>query len=449
MNLFKNILFGFVNPLHIALGILVITLLIIAFIYRKKIYLFGGILVLVGALVLGSLSVFLFKKVNNPFRPLTSTAVFKKMEYIQHLQLVAHYSEEIVMIGTEEKVRQIVERREKELKIAESTVARFEDSIQFYKGKIGEIYQTVDDEQKSLSASLKVIEEYQECYKAFFKDGQSIDSTSWICNKELEIFKVAGSESMLEMLFGQYKKSYREWVLAQSNFDNKTWKQLPKLGERLKERKKQKDELGIFQSELSRKHGLLCSAIESRLSRQWNTISENTLSKLDTKKAKKEQAGKYLALLETAEDGHKKALKTQKTAQDRLAEAKTELIFAEELGEDLEPELLVILPAEVSVYIDMSEIVIHEDSLEKGVVYVRLPELKFDPVLVDLPEDSVVYQLDRKDSEFQSSQQGAYYELFSQLKEAVLDLEVESKKKAIENGILEEGDKMIKEYEKH
>ena len=127
-----------------------------------------------------------------------------------------------------------------------------------------------------------------------------------------------------------------------------------------------------------------------------------------------------------------------------MIEAEQELKFAEEDSAAIDPEVLIILPATVSVYIDMKKVVTEKEG--DSLLVITLPPIEFDPVLIDLPTDSAVYKLDSRDSEWVTSQQGAYYDLFGQLKEAILQKEQEVRDKAVENGIVEEGQKMAREY---
>ncbi|MEL7533691.1 MAG: DUF4230 domain-containing protein, partial [Bacteroidota bacterium] len=107
---------------------------------------------------------------------------------------------------------------------------------------------------------------------------------------------------------------------------------------------------------------------------------------------------------------------------------------------------LFIVPIAVSVYIDMEQVLINEELDADSNLVINLPPLQFNPVIIDLPTDSAVYKLARGKKSTVASEQGAYYDLFGQLKVAIIEKEAEAVLKAAENGILEEGRTMAENY---
>ncbi|MEM6698275.1 MAG: DUF4230 domain-containing protein, partial [Bacteroidota bacterium] len=117
--------------------------------------------------------------------------------------------------------------------------------------------------------------------------------------------------------------------------------------------------------------------------------------------------------------------------------------FAKEKNIDIEPEILIVVPAEISSYIDMAEIKIRRD--ESDTVHVLLPPILMDSVMIDLKDDAI-YDLDKKKKELVATEQGAYFDIFGQMKDAILEKEQLVKEQAIENGILTQGEEMAKSY---
>jgi len=100
----------------IILGAVVFVIIVLLLIFRNKSKrLFSttsGILAFISITVLLSSA---FHSISKPDKkPMSSTEMFKKMEYIEHLKLVSFYSEEVLILGTKENVQRIVDNLEKE-----------------------------------------------------------------------------------------------------------------------------------------------------------------------------------------------------------------------------------------------------------------------------------------------------------------------------------------------
>ncbi len=93
------------------LGLLILIILTL-FLKQKRVLITAALLL--GAAGLAFLFLHNYKK-RNPLQPMTSASMFKKMDYIEHLKLVSFYSEEIVVLGTKEKVQKIVDKLERQL----------------------------------------------------------------------------------------------------------------------------------------------------------------------------------------------------------------------------------------------------------------------------------------------------------------------------------------------
>ena len=82
---------------------------------------------------------------------------------------------------------------------------------------------------------------------------------------------------------------------------------------------------------------------------------------------------------------------------------------------------------------------------EFDTVHILLPPIQMDSVVIDLKDDAI-YDLDKDEKEWVATQQGAYFDIFGQLKDALLEKEQIIKEKASENGILIQGKAMAKSY---
>ncbi|MEM6806156.1 MAG: DUF4230 domain-containing protein [Bacteroidota bacterium] len=436
-------MFLFKNPTFLLI-LIPIGFLLLIFLNKNK-YLLWTIVLIVGIGVIGNLGRGFYKKIKKPFKPLSSTVVFKKMEYMEHLQLVSHYSEEIVLIGTDEKVRKLVKRLEEEAKNIQQNVSLLNDSILRYQAEIKQIFERVDNKQTEAKLAFESSLQIKLCVDNLSEKGIH-RKTGFAALPCIDNWLKNTKDTVGMSLYTSYQSAYNDWKKLNDEFQDKSWKKKNALFKNWRERKTFKEKLGPLYSNLKKKHSLLVELLNARIDPELDKLGNEILTKGKLKKEKKKEAELFLTKLKAAEKELKRESKSLLNKEEKLSEARIELAYAEVVGEDIEPELLVILPAEVSVYLDMREVKIHEDSLEVGIVYVQLPELHFDPVLIDLPEDSAVYQLDKKKTELHTSRQGAYYDLFSQLKEGILELESEVKEKARRKGILDEGEKMAKTY---
>ncbi|MEL6718497.1 MAG: DUF4230 domain-containing protein [Bacteroidota bacterium] len=231
-----------------------------------------------------------------------------------------------------------------------------------------------------------------------------------------------------------YKYKYDSLLL---NFNTKPWKSGNK------KRKEYKEELEQWKERFIQTKANLASRLQAKVA-----LKENHYQNLKRENKKKEsifktQKKEALTTIDKARKQWEKTVeKLQKTTY-KLQEARVELAFAKEKNIDIEPEILIVVPAEVSSYIDMAAIKIRKD--ESDTVHILLPTIQMDSVIIELKDDAI-YDLDKKEKEWMATQQGAYFDIFGQLKDALLEKEQLIKEKAQENGILTQGEEMAKSY---
>ena len=148
----------------------------------------------------------------------------------------------------------------------------------------------------------------------------------------------------------------------------------------------------------------------------------------------------YDAILDLYED----AEKDLKNKQKKLASAEEELQRALLSGQDsINPQLLIIVPAEISSYIDLRELRIG-DRILGDTLQVLMPEVKLDSVIIDLDSTAEYFDLGGRKLTFSGS--GVYYEVYEQLRDGINETEGIVKRKAIEAGIYEETRKLAFQY---
>ena len=371
--------------------------------------------------------------------PLTSTSIFKKMEYIEHLKLVSFYSEEVVVLGTKEKVLRIVERLERDTQEINNQLALDNARIIRQEEALDSLFNAIGENTDQLTAKKSAMKISRENYKSFrdckLKKGKCPLAT--------------GDDPSLQLLYHVYLSADSAHKASKAVFDAAPWKQIrerPRRKKRAQMRQELKSKMDSLFQDLTEKHQLLANKLKRDLETEEKKWDDQM--KLSNRQQKRRRQW-VKDLKKQRDDSWKKWEKTlakKQKLENKLEEARLELAFAQEAGNEIDPEVLIILPSEVAVYIDMKEVTMEPRGAGDSLLVITLPEIRFDSVFIELPTDSAVYKLDSKGTEWVTSQQGAYYDLFGQLKEAVLQKEKEVLAKAIENNIVEEGRQMAETY---
>lgn len=435
-------LFKLLFSLPVILSTASVIVLLIAlrlFILRKQGQLFRTVATLLIGLGLLAFFYTYQKKQKKKVQPLTSVAMFKKMEYLEHLKLVSFYSEEVVVLGTKEKVQKLVDKLNRqfdEWKVKARVKELFIDSLQ---NEIDALDKDFITSEKVLTRQKIEVRRFEKVYKDFSK-----------CNfKQLCMLGQDTSELDINFFYQDYKTASQAFWVKDHEFSTKPWRNQRNRKARAKERRQLKEERDHLELDMVYKHQLVTQRLERALEFKETDLKTAIDKFLVDKKQARDARGNLVKWRKKSRKEWEKALNKRQKVKKKLDEAKLELEFAKESGEEIDPEVLIVLPAEVSVFIDMKKLQLEGIEKQDSLLTIIIPELEFDPVLIDLPDSSAVYQLDRKESEWVGTYQGAYYDLFGQLKEAVLEKQIEVKEKAIENGILEEGRKMAESYIKN
>ncbi|MFK7923369.1 MAG: DUF4230 domain-containing protein [Bacteroidia bacterium] len=272
------------------------------------------------------------------------------------------------------------------------------------------------------------------------------------CKKDELCFleeKVLELDTNLILQYASYKEAHQAYKLKADNFAKKPWKKDKgklRLIERAKVRKALLNNLDSLKNAKTSIHQSIVSSLKMKIHLEelrFDELIDENKSISNAQKKLKQLANNKRKQFRKLWD---KQIQDENDLEAKLAEALLELEFAEELGDEIDPEVLIVVPAEVSVFIDMDQVLINESLAPDSSLIISLPPLQFSPILIELPTDSAVYKLARGKKTTSISEQGAYYDLFGQLKVAIIEKEEEARANAIKNGILQEGQKMAKSY---
>jgi chromosome segregation ATPase len=191
-------------------------------------------------------------------------------------------------------------------------------------------------------------------------------------------------------------------------------------------------------------------AVERERDLRWNTwkrqeaLTQRLQKNIDeTEKALKKQRKEVEKALEKARDDLKEARKKLQNKAVELERAEAEFDrVTENQGDTIQPKLLVIAEAQVSGYINLKKLRISQGLFEDSLA-VLLPEAEIDSVIFQL-DSAQLYPLARPGSE--RTEEGAYYDIFQQIKNAIIQAEGRVKKRAIEAGIKAETRRLAEDY---
>ena len=436
----------FSNYLYIGLGIIALLVVLIVVLLGK--YRRTALTAVVGVLVLGG-GFFLFQsfyKQKNTPKSFSSTAIFKKMEYIQHLKLVSFYSEEVIVLGTADKLEKRIFRQEKELAAlkleALKDSANYENWQQVLREKIDALVSNKGEKKEEKA----IIDRWDDLFKTARKI-KATDPDVLAYLPSFDSLKNVDSQKNGATLIRRMDTLAEKIELKKDSLAAKG------KGKRIRgqARKRIREDKRRLEAAFAETRSTLLGTIELAQERA-EMLKEESMKLLSKVKERLREEKKQAA--DKRDLSRKKWMETLSSIDrlaNEIAEARIELDMARISREERNPEILIILPAAVTVFINMDSIQVDTTQLSEGILNLKLPEIEFDPVIIELAEaqDSVVYHLDKKEVETEFSYEGAYYDLFGQLKESILEKEVSVKAKAIENGILKEGEKMARSYLKN
>lgn len=413
--------------LTVALAIIFLLIALLAFSKNWK-NILKTALIITGIFGVAFFYIRYINKLNNQFVPMTSTSMFKKLEYVEKLKLVSFYSEEVIVLGTKEKVQKRVDQLMLDsIKLAENERkigAKLDTALKEIEKSTVDQHQNREGLKGSLAKLNLLYKNHKEVKKASFKDEELWEDEKRLLN-DPNIY-----QSWMEC-----KYNYDSLAI---NFETKPWK---KRGEK-KKRRDYKEELEGWKEKFIQSKRTIASRLQAKIILEESQYQNLKREHQKTEGIFKRQKKDAIAVVDEARKNWAKTIEKLQKVNYKLQEARMELAFAKEKGEDIEAEILIVVPAEISSYIDMAEVRIRKD--ESDTVHILLPPIQTDSVLIDLKDDAI-YDLDDKDKLI-ATQQGAYFDIFGQLKDAILEKEQIIKSKAHENGIFSQGEEMAKSY---
>ncbi|MEM7659560.1 MAG: DUF4230 domain-containing protein [Bacteroidota bacterium] len=356
-----------------------------------------------------------------------ATALMQKIEYVQELKLVTFYYEEILTLGKRERVNKVFQRAQEELADLESDlygaeleVARAESALEDATEAFFAVDTTMAEYRNHLRQARRIYEDF----------------------KEVSMGNIQNKMSQQPRRFGnQFYQAYESYMITDQAFQNasrlnrKQFKKdrdqaVDELKEVMKERKKiLKNTRDKYLEEYDR---------QQKLQKDQTKVVKQAKKKAENSYDQAQRA--YFKIMEEVNE--------QKEIRDR---AKVELEKAQAVGEDVEPRLMVVVPVEISSYIDMSQLQMEAfggpEETTKDSLLVTLPAPQLDSVLVDL-DSTGNYNLGAKFQllDLNDEGDGFYHELYLQLRDEIQEVKLHVKEKAIRSGILSETEEMAQAY---
>jgi hypothetical protein len=380
--------------------------------------------------------------------------MLKRIEHMDHLRLTTYFFEEVITIGTRKRVKKIVDRKREEVEKAKQILqdrtgflVKRDSILQSYSQPLARVdtglirlRQDFDKAQDAYKEMNQFVFEFthikkdldsepnyygpavKNAFDKFEKARDLMEAKPWKA-KEDSIRKAnRGGRGGLGK--GKLKRDQKDFVDGIENALKRSYSQAES-----DLRNATMEEKGRRLAELNRKLQL----VDAR--ENLGKAQRDSLRNLE-----KEAKGRYNAALKLFED----AEKDLKDKQKKLLAAEIELEEALLNGQDsIKPQLLVIVPAEVSSYIDLSELKIG-GRIQGDTIQVLMPKVRLDSVIVDL--DSTAESFDLGGRKLTTSGSGVYYEVYEQLRDGIKETEASVKKKAKEAGIYEETEKLAHQY---
>lgn len=374
------------------------------------------------------------------------TSLFQKIEYVEQLRLVTYYYEEIVAIGTSDRMQQLVERAKDQVSEGERIVIVKEILRDSLKAKMEEAiirYNSADE-------NLKKFED------AYFAARDTLEHFDLPVVNPFD--KIRWKLDSADTWYGPVVAiSYRQYKAAESVFAQE--EVIKKARNTTRDRKRQANEtMDAKKREMKELESKMLDQIKLRRER----LRENLESKKNILQEMQKQSDDFRKDLKKVKE---KAIKAYQQAEKDVLDArgdleKRRLNLVEAEGEMLKrkgeplPKLLFIVSVEVTGMVDLKELDFETEHLTRHsggdsmVMFVnRMPVAKLDSVVINL-SDTKRFQTGgkAKNGLFSKEEEGMYYEVYQQMKDALAETEEIVKNKAIEAGILVETDKMAVDY---
>lgn len=360
------------------------------------------------------------------------TSLFKNIEYVQELRLVTYYYDELLDVGTSDRLQNLVNQAE-------------EDSIAAVQDLEGARFLR----ERSFKALTVAIERF-ETSKTFL----STDSTLNRLKSELQLadarfqqhnlslfVRVAAQLRVDSTIYGKKVWDlYKDYEETNRAIENKTVRGKEKKAKK-DTRKVQKDL--VMSAFNSRKDSLKAdiSFREAVLKETENTLKESRQSFRRSRNEAQNAFGK-------AEKGVADAIKEVEDKSRHLAKARA-VLRARNSGPDSlrnMPNLLVIASAEATGKVDLKQLrydIIGADSIS----VTQMPQAEMDSIEIILPKEKRYLVGDEKPKvSGRKAETGIFFEVYRQLKEAIGEAKMRVKTRAIDAGIYEETSAMARQY---
>lgn len=374
------------------------------------------------------------------------TSLFQKIEYVEQLRLVTYYYEEIVAIGTSDRMQQLVERAKEQVTEGERIVIVKEilrDSLKAGMEAAIVRYNSADE-------NLKKFED------AYFSARDTLEHFDLPVVNPFD--KIRWKLDSANSWYGpEVAASYRQYKAAETVYNQED--NIRKARNTTRDRKRQaNDTMDAKKREMKEVESKMLDQIKLRRER----LRENLESKKSILQEMQKQSETFRKDLKKVKD---KAIKVYQQAEKDVLDArgdleKRRLNLVEAEGEMLKrqgeplPKLLFIVSVEVTGMVDLKELDFETEHLvrhtggDSMVMFVnKMPVAKLDSVVINL-SDTKRFQTggNAKNGLFSKEEEGMYYEVYQQMKDALAETEQIAKNKAIEAGILIETDKLALDY---
>ncbi|MEO0474054.1 MAG: DUF4230 domain-containing protein, partial [Bacteroidota bacterium] len=358
-----------------------------------------------------------------PLKPARAIPMLQRIEYLHQLQVLSYNTEEMLTIGTPERELKVYNEKKEELE-------KLSESLRENEIRLAELDKAILVKIKDLNISdirpFELQNEIDDAIKwvRFFNkiNVKTLADTSFSLSQELEDFQ---NEAFKESVKG-YRKALQAW-------ESKSWKDIKNGPKRRAEKAKIKLD-----------HDVSRNAVENQLAAIRAKYSGFLKQKREELRNYRKQNGKKLSEIKEArrklENERKKVWNKYNNQLIKQARRARELVVADSVlqqarrnGEDIEPRLLIIVPASVDLYVDMEQARFSDELLDENILPIRLPTPQLDSVLFKI--DTARSFALGNGGKLQLTEHGLYYDLYQQLKNAIAEKTIEIKEKVRREGV--------------
>lgn len=364
------------------------------------------------------------------------TSLFQKIEYVEQLRLVSYFYEEIVAIGTSDRLQKLVNRAEEEVGEAENYVISRElirDSLRSSMENAIIRHNSADDNLDRFKDAYFAARDTFEFFEVPVVN--PFDKIRWKLDSDASWY---GTEVQTE--YGRYRAAERGLEAA----DNRR-----KSARTRQDKKDAKDSMDASKREMKKREEMIITLIK----RQRDKLEDNLKAKRNILQEMEKQSRKLRDDLKKVKNraikDYQKAEKEVLDARGELNKKKENLLEAQaqlldRKGEPL-PKLLFVVSTEVTGMVDMKELEFEIDGDSMRII--KMPKALIDSVSINL-SDTKRFQTSGEKGRglFSKAEEGLYFEVYQQMKDALIETEEIVRNKALTAGIMAETDRLAEEY---